>query len=109
MIEEFEKHGAPMEILTKAKPHIGTDRLREVVKNIREEIIALGGEVKFLSEVEDITVKGGNVVSVKVNGGEIPAENVILAVGHSARDTFAMLDEKSIFILAGYFKIISKI
>ncbi len=109
VIAEFEKHGAPKEILTKAKPHIGTDKLKSVVKNIRKEIISLGGEVCFLSEVEDIKVKNGKVVSVNVNGGEIPADNVILAVGHSARDTFSMLRTKGVLMEAKPFSVGARI
>ena len=105
VIAEFEKHGAPKEILTKAKPHIGTDKLKKVVKNIREEIISLGGEVCFLSEVDDIVVKNGKVVSVVVNGGEIPADDVVLAVGHSARDTFSMLKTKGVILEAKPFSV----
>ena len=105
IIEELEKHGAPKEILSKAKPHIGTDMLRKVVKNIREEIISLGGEVHFLSKVEDITVKTGKIVAVTVEGTEIPAENVIIAAGHSARDTFRMLETKGVLMEAKPFSV----
>lgn len=105
VISELEKHGAPKEILTKAKPHIGTDKLKEVVKKIREEIISLGGEVCFLSKVEDIKVKNGKAVSIVVNGGEIPAEDIILAVGHSARDTFSMLKTKGVLLEAKPFSV----
>lgn len=94
ILKELEAHGAPKEILTKAKPHIGTDKLRAVVKNIREEICSLGGEVLFLSQVTDITVRNGKICAVSVNGDPFPAEHVLLATGHSARDTFAMLREK---------------
>ncbi len=105
IINEFEKHGAPKEILSKAKPHIGTDMLREVVKNIREEIISLGGEVHFLSKVDDITIKCGKVVSVSAEGIELAAENVIIAAGHSARDTFAMLNQKGVLMEAKPFSV----
>ena len=105
IIKEFEKHGAPKEILTKAKPHIGTDMLREVVKNIREEIISLGGEVHFLSKVDDIGIKNGKIASVSAEGMEITAENVIIAAGHSARDTFAMLGEKGVLMEAKPFSV----
>ncbi len=105
IIREFEKHGAPKEILSKAKPHIGTDMLRTVVKNIREEIISLGGEVRFLSKAEDIVVKNGKIVSVVTEGTEITAENVIVAAGHSARDTFAMLKEKGVLMEAKPFSV----
>ena len=105
ILKELEKHGAPAEILTKAKPHIGTDRLRGVVKSIREEIISLGGELHFLSEVTDIGVKNGKAVSVTVNGDSFPAENIILAAGHSARDTFAMLKTKGALMEAKPFSV----
>lgn len=105
ILNEFVAHGAPKEILTKSKPHVGTDKLREVVKNIREEIISLGGEVHFLSQIDDIAVRDGNVASVRVNGAEIPAENVIIAVGHSARDTFAMLKNKGALLEAKPFSV----
>ncbi|MBR3952894.1 MAG: FAD-dependent oxidoreductase [Oscillospiraceae bacterium] len=105
IIHEFEKHGAPAEILSKAKPHIGTDMLRTVVKNIREEIISLGGEIRFLSKVDDIAIKNGKIVSVTAEGMEFPAENVIIAAGHSARDTFAMLKEKGVLMEAKPFSV----
>ncbi len=105
VIKEFEKHGAPAEILIKAKPHIGTDKLREVVKNIREEIVSLGGKVYFLSQATDIGIKNGKVCSVAVNGDSFPAENVILAVGHSARDTFSMLRTNGVLMEAKPFSV----
>lgn len=89
--------GAPEEILTKAKPHIGTDRLKGIVKNIRQEIISLGGQVMFDSQVTGISVKNGVLRSVTVNNSsEFPLDALILAIGHSARDTFEMLTEKNI-------------
>lgn len=88
--------GAPEEILTKAKPHIGTDRLRAVVKNIRKRIIECGGEVRFNSRVEDISFVDGKIRSIRVNGEDIPVSALILAVGHSARDTFEMMHSKEI-------------
>ncbi|HEY8805174.1 MAG TPA: hypothetical protein VIM42_08750, partial [Clostridium sp.] len=87
ILEEFVKAGAPGEILYIGKPHIGTDILKEVVKNIREAIIKLGGEVRFNSKLEDIKIKDKKVKSVIVNGEEIPCENLKLALGHSSRDT----------------------
>ena len=105
IIEELQKHGAPEEILSKSKPHIGTDMLREVVKNIREEIISLGGEIRFLTKVDDICIKNGKIVSVSAEGMEFSAENVIIAAGHSARDTFAMLKEKGVLMEAKPFSV----
>lgn len=93
----FAEFGAPDEILTKAKPHIGTDRLRGVVKNIRQRIISFGGEVRFNSQVTDISLSNGRLRSVTVNGSEeIPVCAMILAIGHSARDTFEMLFRREI-------------
>lgn len=105
IIEELQKHGAPIEILSKSKPHIGTDMLREVVKNIRKEIVSLGGEVRFLTKVDDLSIKNGKVVAVKAQGMELTAENVIVAAGHSARDTFAMLKEKGVLMEAKPFSV----
>lgn len=98
VLEEFVSFGAPKEILTKAKPHIGTDKLRGIVKGIREEIISLGGEVRFNEVLEDIVIKNGKVEAIKTNKDQIPCEAVILAIGHSARDTFEMLFEKGVFL-----------
>lgn len=98
ILEEFVKAGAPSEILYMGKPHIGTDILKEVVKNIRETIIKLGGEVRFNSKLQDIKIKDKKIISITVNGEEIPCENLILAPGHSGRDTYEMLYEKGIFM-----------
>ncbi|SFD02736.1 NAD(P)/FAD-dependent oxidoreductase [Butyrivibrio sp. YAB3001] len=103
----FVENGANEDILYESKPHIGTDILRTVVKNIRERIIAAGGEVRFLSQVTDILLdEGNNVCGVKVacsDGSEeknidevISCSSVILAIGHSARDTFYMLKDKKV-------------
>lgn len=91
----FVDHGAPEEILYQNKPHIGTDRLRDVVRSMREEIIAFGGEVRFHSKVTDLIYKENQLTHVVVNDTEhIPCEVAILAIGHSARDTFEMLHKK---------------
>lgn len=92
VLEVFVEAGAPSEILYLNKPHIGTDVLSRVVGNIREEIRRCGGEVRFESQVTDIEITDGRISSVIVNGNEkIDAEVVVLAIGHSARDTFEML------------------
>lgn len=92
VLEEFVKAGANEEILYLNKPHIGTDELQKIVKNIRIEIAANGGEVCFESQVTDILIKNGMVTGVKVNDQkEINTQTIILAIGHSARDTFSML------------------
>ncbi len=88
--------GAPEEILYKAKPHIGTDLLTEVIKNIREEIIRYGGKVLFNTKLIDVNIKNNKVHSVKTQNGEIKTENLILATGNSARDMFFMLKDKEI-------------
>ncbi len=97
---EFAAHGAPEDILFLAKPHIGTDKLKTTVKNIREHIIALGGEVFFESKLEEIIQKDGRltgiIISHKNDRKTIECDNVILAIGHSARDTFKMLFESGI-------------
>ena len=99
VLEKFAEFGAPEEILVKAKPHIGTDKLRGVIKNMREKIIELGGEVRFNSVMTDLSVENGKIVSVTVNGSDvIPCGALILAIGHSARDTFEMLHSKKIFL-----------
>ncbi len=96
VLERLCEFGAPEEILTKAKPHIGTDKLRAVVKNLRNKIIEYGGEVRFLSPLEEIQLSGGRIASVKVNGSEESCGALVLAVGHSAHDTFSMLLGKGV-------------
>lgn len=91
VLDKFVQFGAPEEILTKAKPHIGTDNLRNIVVNLRKKIIELGGEVRFLSPIEDIEINCGKLRSVSVNGEKIPCSALVLAVGHSAHDTFEIL------------------
>ena len=92
VLEALHAAGAPEEILWQAKPHIGTDRLRPTVRNIREQIIALGGEVCFETALTDLRTEGDQIVGAELNGAEVVETNhVILAVGHSARDTFEWL------------------
>ncbi len=93
----FVRFGAPEEILFDNKPHIGTDILRTVVKNMREEIKRLGGEVRFQSQVTEIKVADGGIDGVVINGVQLlETKTLVLAVGHSARNTFSMLYEKGI-------------
>lgn len=95
VLKTFIKHGADPAILYQAKPHIGTDVLSKVVKSMREEILRQGGKVRFHSQVTDILTENGRVVGVRVNDTEeIICEQVVLAPGHSARDTFSMLYQK---------------
>ncbi|WP_102399108.1 NAD(P)/FAD-dependent oxidoreductase [Haloimpatiens massiliensis] len=98
ILEKFVKYGAPEEIIYKGKPHIGTDILKIVVKNIRKRIIELGGEIRFNSLLQDIVTENGEIKYAIVNGEEIPCEVLILAIGHSSRDTYTMLHNKNIFM-----------
>ncbi len=95
VFEVFAAHGAPPEILCDAKPHIGTDRLREVVRGIRQEILALGGEIHFEELMQDVMIEEGRIAGV-LGKERYETEHLILAIGHSARDTFRMLKEKGI-------------
>lgn len=97
ILERFVEFGAAEDILFDAKPHVGTDVLLTVVQNLRKEIIRLGGEVRFNTCLTDIRSENGAVKAVVTDGGkEIQCEHLILAVGHSARDTFEMLYTKGI-------------
>lgn len=99
ILEYFVEAGAPEEILYVNKPHIGTDILREVVKNLRRRIIKNGGTVKFNSKVTDLIIDNGIIQGVMVNNQvAIQTDRVILALGHSARDTFYMIYEKGLNI-----------
>ncbi len=100
IFDEFVVAGAPKEILSEAHPHIGTDNLREVVKNIREKIISLGGEIRFNSCVTDLGIKKDKIIFVKINNDEnLEVSDLVLALGHSARDTYEMLFERGILML----------
>ena len=98
VLQRLYEFGAPEEILTKAKPHIGTDNLRGVVKNLRRRICELGGEVRFLSQLNDISLQNSHIGSVAINGSEEPCGALVLAVGHSAHDTFEMLLKKGVLL-----------
>ena len=99
VLEEFVRAGAPPEILTISKPHIGTFRLVGVVERMRATIEHLGGEVRFESRVVDIDRTGGAMRALTLaDGRTLETSHVILAIGHSARDTFAMLHERGVFL-----------
>ena len=95
VLRTFVDHGAPEEILIDQKPHIGTDRLRGVVASIREEILRLGGEVRFETRFEELIIRGSHVEgAVLVHGGlrqEFLTDTILLCIGHSARDTMQSL------------------
>lgn len=91
-LEQLVKAGAPEELLWLNKPHVGTDLLRQVIVNLREEIHSLGGEVRFGCRVEEVLSEGGRAVGVRLADGTVlESDTVVLAIGHSARDTFRML------------------
>lgn len=99
VLEKFYECGAPEDILTKAKPHLGTDNLRKIVRNIREKIIANGGRVRFNTALTGIDESCGSVKKIIVNNDEeIKVSAAVFALGHSARDTFSMLYDKGIYI-----------
>ena len=112
---EFVKAGAPAEILLVSKPHIGTFKLVKVVEHMREQIIALGGEVRFEQRVSDVLIEGGAVRGLTVQNlnpkagddaaYELRADHVVLALGHSSRDTAVMLHERGVFMEAKPFSI----
>ncbi|MCY7371685.1 MAG: NAD(P)/FAD-dependent oxidoreductase [Polaromonas sp.] len=115
VMQEFVKAGAPPEILIAARPHIGTFTLVKVVENMRQQIIALGGEIRFGQRVTDVLIESdahgphirGLSVSDQASGlsTQLRADHIVLALGHSARDTFTMLHERGVFIEAKPFSI----
>ena len=106
VLTEFVKAGAPAEILRVSKPHIGTFKLVTMVEQMRATIESLGGEIRFQSRVDNIDIDNGQVRGVILAGGEtIPGKHVVLAVGHSARDTFKMLYERGVYVEAKAFSI----
>ncbi|MCE7527747.1 NAD(P)/FAD-dependent oxidoreductase [Polynucleobacter sp. IMCC 30228] len=106
VLQEFVRAGAPAEILYVAKPHIGTFRLVGVVEKMRQEIIRLGGEIRFVSKVVGFRIEAQAIQAVQLEGGEeLLANHVILALGHSARDTFKVLYEAGVFMEAKAFSV----
>ena len=111
VMQEFVKAGAPEEILVDAHPHIGTFKLVKVVEHLREQIIALGGEVRFEQRVTDVRIEEGQLQGLTVldvatqQSYELPTQQAVLALGHSSRDTFAMLYERGVYVEAKPFSI----
>ena len=106
VIQEFIKAGAPEEILYVAKPHIGTFRLVGIVETMREQIIALGGEIRFSQKVTGFEIEAEQIRGVVLENGEhIAANHVILALGHSARDTFEALHNAGVYLEAKPFSV----
>lgn len=98
VLSEFVRFGAPENILTDAKPHIGTDILTRLVKAVRNEIISLGGEVNFGALLDGFCFEGGRISAVEINGRRVECDRVILAIGHSARDTFELLLKNNVML-----------
>ncbi len=97
VLETFVRHGAPEHILYDAKPHLGTDMLTGIIRSIREEIVSLGGTFRFNTRFTDFKQKNGRLSSVILNNGEeLNTDTALLAIGHSARDTFELLREKGV-------------
>ena len=102
----FVEAGAPDEILYEARPHLGTDLLVQIVENIRKRILEMGGSVRFRSKVTKLMTENSAVTGVQLQDGEIiPASAVVLAIGHSARDTFLMLHEEGLEMQAKSFAV----
>ena len=111
VMTEFVKAGAPEEILLVSKPHIGTFRLVKVVENMREQIIAMGGEIRFQQRVSDFHIENGHIRGLTIENFqdgshyELRADHVVLALGHSSRDTFARLHERGVYMEAKPFSV----
>ena len=106
VLTEFVKAGAPEEIMYVSKPHIGTFRLVKMVESMRANIIELGGEVRFSQKVVDILREDGHIRGISLESGEqIETNHVVLAIGHSARDTFEMLYKRGVYIEAKPFSV----
>lgn len=106
VLTEFVKAGAPEEILYLSKPHIGTFRLVKMVENIRHQIEQLGGEIRFQQQVTDLVIEAGQVRGLVLASGEqIRTDHIIMALGHSARDTFTMLHQRGVFMEAKPFSL----
>jgi uncharacterized FAD-dependent dehydrogenase len=106
VMREFVRAGAPDEILFVSKPHIGTFRLTGIVEKMRAEIASLGGEVRFESKVTDLAIENGRIEGVILEKGEtLSSRYVVLALGHSSRDTLRMLERRKVFLEAKPFAI----
>ncbi|MEG1568173.1 MAG: NAD(P)/FAD-dependent oxidoreductase [Oscillospiraceae bacterium] len=103
--EVFLQHGAPQEIAYMQKPHIGTDKLRAVIVSIRNEIISLGGELHFNTVLTGVKSEHGKLTAVRTSNGEFACSVLVLAMGHSARDTFAMLHKEGFTLNAKPFSV----
>jgi uncharacterized FAD-dependent dehydrogenase len=106
VLDEFVRAGAPEDILVLSRPHIGTFRLVSMVEKMRATIHSLGGEVRFETKVEELEIEKGKLRALRLSNGEIlPASHVVLAIGHSARDTFEMLHAQGVYVEAKPFSL----
>lgn len=105
VLTELVRHGAPDDILIAARPHVGTDLLRGVVKSLRGEILALGGEVHFGAQVKGFCCTGGALRAVSVDAGEMETPAAVVAVGHSARDTFEAIAQSGVTLIPKAFSV----
>jgi uncharacterized protein len=106
VLTEFVEAGAPEEIMYVSKPHIGTFKLVAMVEKMRANIIALGGEIRFSTRVDDVQIENGQISALQLSNGEtIACKHVVLAVGHSARDTFQMLYDRKVYMEAKPFSV----
>ena len=106
VLTEFVKAGAPAEIMYVSKPHIGTFRLVKMIEEMRANIEALGGEIRFQQKVTDIDIQNGRMRGLTINDSEyLSADHVVLAIGHSARDTFELVHQRGIYVEAKPFSI----
>jgi uncharacterized FAD-dependent dehydrogenase len=106
VLTEFVKSGAPEEIMYVSKPHIGTFRLVKMIEEMRGNIIELGGEIRFQQKVTDFDIQNGKICGLTINDNEkLATDHVVLAVGHSARDTFQLIYERGIYVEAKPFSV----
>ena len=105
VLEQFVRFGADPAIVYQSHPHIGTDELVKIIKKMREEILRLGGEIHFDHTLEDIQIEDGMIHQVQINGQWLPCDDLLLGIGHSARDTFRMLNEKQVHCIAKNFAV----
>ncbi|MDD6799178.1 MAG: hypothetical protein PUE85_01960 [Firmicutes bacterium] len=105
VLEKFYEFGAPEDILTNAKPHVGTDVLYGIVEKLAARIESLGGKILYNTRVDDILIKNGSAVGIATNRGDIPCGALVLCTGHSARDTFGMLGARGIALVPKPFSV----
>jgi uncharacterized FAD-dependent dehydrogenase len=105
VLEVLVACGAPESILVDAEPHLGSDRLGMIVQRLREEIVALGGEVRFRARYEGLRIENGQLVGITVNGVDVPTGHCILATGHSARDVYHLLGAAGVALAAKPFAV----